>query len=121
MTQVKRRLLASGMLFDGRQFDIVHAEHDRELKGVGYESFAVDVHGRDSLPGGSYGFVNEGDARKFVSTLGNVKVTSHDDYGDEVEDVRQGLGVPSAMISNVSREDSPNSNEDNTAKGPGGK
>ncbi|MGI8405614.1 MAG: hypothetical protein ACR2OE_12785 [Thermomicrobiales bacterium] len=105
MTQVKTEKIAQGMLFDGRQFEISKATHDRELRGVGNETFVVDVHSLPRLPGGAYGFSSEQDARRFVTTLGKVTVTGHDTNGDEVEETRDGLGVPEGMIANVNRDE----------------
>ena len=98
MTQIRSEVLANGMLFDGRQFRVSRVEHDRELRGVGTESFTVDVLALGQTDGLTVGFATEAEAFNYIHSNEDDPYSDFDWNGDEVKVTRRGLGIPASLL-----------------------
>lgn len=97
---VAKRLLAVGMIPDGRRVEISEIETRDPMQGHDdTKHYAVDVGAGYGMPAASFGFLSESDAYRFVTSYDEQEYPGYDAFGRRAVTVRHGLGCPDALLS----------------------
>lgn len=92
--------LAVTSTFDGRSVTLQHFTYDQAVfRGGPSAEYVVNVAGDKEHPPSAHGFFDQDSAVQFITSLGTVSVASPAPNNPDNVDVRQGLGIPAAMIS----------------------
>jgi len=100
---IERIALGEARTADGRHYGVIASRHDCEWPGAeSVVTFAVEEY---QYRHGSYGvvrawgFYDEADAWRFLTSDGHIRLVTYDHQGREVSEVRRGLGVGDGAVS----------------------
>lgn len=103
----EQTIIGRGATVYGQPVTLFKVGYSEDVPGVGKESFAVSVAGREGQAPHTAGFKSVEDMRRYLHSTDDETFATHTADGQDREETRRGLGIPKGMVSDIDGETIP--------------